>query len=49
MVILWAQCDKPRVLFSKNVVRGEKRKQLQRCLADLEYSSLTLNAMMIVY
>ena len=38
MVILWAQCDKPRVLFLKNVVRGEKRKQLPRCSADLEYS-----------
>ena len=38
MVILCAMCEKPRLLFAKNVVRGAKRTQLSRSLADIEYS-----------
>ena len=38
MVILCAQCEKPRVLYSKSVVRGVHRKQLSDSLRDLEYS-----------
>ena len=30
--------EKPRLLFAKNVVRGAKRTQLSRSLADIEYS-----------
>jgi hypothetical protein len=38
MVVLCSQCEKPRVLYSKNVVRGAARTQLTQSLCDLEYS-----------
>ena len=38
MVILCSQCDKPRVLYCKTVVKGTSRTHLQRSLSDLEYS-----------
>lgn len=38
MVILCSQCEKPRVLYCKSVVRGASRTQLQKSLNDLEYS-----------
>lgn len=36
MVILCSQCEKPRVLYCKSVVRGASRTQLQKSLNDLE-------------
>ncbi|CAC5383931.1 unnamed protein product [Mytilus coruscus] len=38
MVVLCSDCDKPRVLYSKKVVRGVRRTQLVNCLTDIQYT-----------
>ncbi|VDI43104.1 Hypothetical predicted protein [Mytilus galloprovincialis] len=38
MVVLCSDCDKPRVLYSKKVVRGVRRTQLSNCLTDIQYT-----------
>lgn len=38
MVVLCIECDKPRLLYSKRVVRGAKRSQLQNSLSEIQYS-----------
>ena len=38
MVVICSQCEKPRVLYCKTVVRNNARVELQQTLADLEYS-----------
>jgi hypothetical protein len=38
IVIYCSECDRPRVLHSKHVVRGIKRNELQNVLSDISYS-----------